>query len=159
MTKKMPLKTDLPGNPLDTALCICLYMTVFLLSLLFVTGCGKKDWPEPAVQEDRFDWKTVQGHREGNCLDIKASVQGNADNLDTIILELEGAKEICQDCPFSPTKRRVFPITSPEVEKKGSDIRIYCCPFQEDREYRWRLRGVNAFYAIKDVISDIQTSK
>lgn len=138
---------------------LILYMTVILLSLIFVTGCGKKDWPNPVAKEDRFEWKKVRGQREGNCLRIKAIVQGNINNLAKIVLELEEAKEICQGCPFSANDQMAFSLNAPEVEQQGSKIHIYCCPFQGGQEYRWRLRGINTFYAIKDVISDIHISK
>jgi hypothetical protein len=129
-------------------------LPVLLVLALLGWGCGKKEWPSPVLEQDRFAWQEVEGRRDGRCLDIRAVLSGDAGNLETVVLELEASREPCQGCPFQKTGEVRLAPSSEQMVLKGRVLRIRYCGLDPSMRYRWRLTATNVF----EVLGSITTS-
>lgn len=138
---------------LMTAVAICL--------LAGLVGCGKKGWPEPRVEEDRYQWAQIQHHRYGQCLDARALLEGESSNLRFVYLEwmeLEG-REDCPGCEFKLTGRVRLDDATEEFKRQNGVIRILFCGWDPDVSYRWRLTGANIHRGLGFTSSPVQFSR
>jgi len=125
------------------------------LACLLSAGCGKKEWPSPRTEKDRFSWASVRASRDDSCLVIRGKLQGASRNLKEIVLQLETSQELCPGCPFRPDQKAVYSLRHPSLSRKGAQITITHCPVEPDTALRLRLDGVNVFQQIPDAPSDI----
>lgn len=131
-------------------------LPVLALLAVFWLGCGKKEWPSPVLEQDRFAWQEVSGRREGGCLDVRAVLAGAADNLESVVLELEASREPCPGCPFQSTQKIRLTPSSERVELEGNTLLIRYCGLQESMRYRWRLTAANVYDALGTVTSSVR---
>lgn len=130
--------------------------TVLVLCLLAgLAGCGKKDWPSPRAEEDRFTWAGVNGTRQNGCLVARAELQGAYWNLASVRLEIETLAEPCPGCPFQPTRTVEFPPGSASVTQERELIRVSFCELDQEGFTRWRLAGLNRYSQLEDVTSQV----
>jgi hypothetical protein len=128
------------------------------LALFLLAGCGKKEWPRPQAHTQAFQWETVSATREGDCLEVRASMGGRWQNLGGVVLELAPAgPEDCPGCPFSPTQRVDFPLDSPTLSRQGEDVALKQCGLEPGTPYRWRLVGRNVAPMGRDAVSRVYT--
>jgi hypothetical protein len=128
---------------------------VLAAACLLPVGCGKKEWPSPRTEKDRFSWASVRASRDDSCLVIRGKLQGASRNLKEVVLQLETSQELCPGCPFRPDQRAVYPLRHPSLSRKGTQITITHCPVEPETALRLRLDGVNVFQQIPDAPSDI----
>mgnify|MGYP000060266549 CR=1 FL=1 len=124
-------------------------------------GCGKKDWPEPRLHEDRFQWTQLQHQRYDHCLDVRALLDGAASNLRFVTLEwmeMENGED-CPDCPFTATGRARLDDATAEFKRQNGVIRIVYCGWEPNVSYRWRLVGGNKYVGLGTTISEVQFSR
>ena len=139
------------STPLRTSL-----MALSLCLALLLAGCGKKSWPSPRAEEDRFTISQLTAERQGNCLNMQLRLSGNHQNLRGLVLELEGREEPCPGCPFTPTDTIRLSLSSPTVSRDGPRFSITWCGLQPERTYRWRLSAVNVYPSIPDERSNVR---
>ncbi|TVQ96536.1 MAG: hypothetical protein EA399_15745 [Desulfovibrionales bacterium] len=159
----MHFKAEVREENVETRLSLrggvisCLLMG---LVLVFGTGCGKKAWPEPQLDEDRFYWGQIQHQRQGACLDARALVHGAANKLGNVYLEwMEWDRpEDCPECPFEVTSRVLLADRSSELKRQNGVIRILLCEWDPDLSYRWRLVGMNVHRGLGAVESQVEYS-
>jgi hypothetical protein len=148
---------------IKTTKAIFLLASPGLLALLIFLqfGCGKKMWPEPRAEQDRFSWAVVNGTRAQGCLEIYGRLQGAYHNLAKLKLELEGSPEgqFCPTCPFLPDSEVSFPVSSAQVKRKGPLIEIRYCGLSPEMKYRWRLQGVNVFRELGQATSQVSIAE
>lgn len=139
------------------------YVICFAMAsvLLVGAGCGKKGWPEPRLDEDRFSWGQIQHQRQGACLDARALVDGAANKLGSVYLEWMrmDTKEDCPDCPFEVTGRVLLGDGSSEFKRQNGVIRILFCELEPEASYRWRLVGRNVHRGLGSVPSQVEFSR
>jgi len=140
------IKISLPSTCL-----LCLVLGSIALSL----GCGKKNWPEPIAEKDRFVWSEMSTKVEGNCLDITALLSGNVQNLAGLTLEVEMRSEPCSGCPFVPTARVRMGPGSEDWERRGALVHVTWCGLEPDKAVRWRLIGHPLHTVMADVPSRV----
>ena len=139
----------------------CLYqpgtLAVVLLALacLVPAGCGKKEWPSPRTEKDRFSWASVRAGRDGSCLVIRGELQGAVQNLKQVVLQLETSQELCPGCPFTPNQRASYALSDPSLRREGPVVTITHCPVQPDTAVRLRLDGENIYQQIPPASSDL----
>lgn len=123
-------------------------------------GCGKKGWPEPRLEEDRFQWGQIQHQRYDHCLDVRALLDGAAANLRSVTLEWMVLENATDDpgAAFVPTGRARLGDSSPEFKRQERVIRILFCGLEADASYAWRLVGRNRHAALDAVSSPVQLS-
>ena len=122
-------------------LIICIFI---ILGTMLLAGCGKKRWPTADVTQEKFHWENVNSTIKGKCLNIRASIKGNIQNVKKIVLLLEESGEMCQDCPFRATK--IVPVyTALGKDNTQSEFEFGYCKLKEDKSYRFRLKGINEF--------------
>lgn len=138
--------------------CMTCFLAVFLLA--FSMGCGKKGWPEPQIDEDRFFWGQIQHQRQGACLDARALVHGAADKLGDVYLEwMQGdIPEDCPECSFEVTGRVLLGDGASEFKRQNGVIRILFCEWDTESSYRWRLLGMNVHRGLGSVESHVEFS-
>ncbi|SDB07737.1 hypothetical protein SAMN05660653_00331 [Desulfonatronum thiosulfatophilum] len=139
------------------------WLLLFALVILGVigAGCGKKGWPVPQVDEDRFHWGEIQHQRQDACLDVRALVHGASKKLGFVHLEwmqLE-SNEDCPGCPFQPTGRILLGDGSSEFKRQNGVIRILLCEWEPSASYQWRLVGMNVHGGLGSVESPVQFSR
>jgi len=128
---------------------------ILAVACLLPTGCGKKKWPSPRTEKDRFSWTSVRASRDDSCLVIRGELQGAVRNLKEVVLQLETSQELCPGCPFSPDQRAVYSLRDPSLRREGARVTITHCPVEPDTALRLRLDGVNVFQQIPDAPSDV----
>ena len=133
------------------------YLAVLLFALvcLILAGCGKKEWPSPRTEKDRFSWASVRAARDGSCLVIRGELEGAVQNLKEVVLRLETSKELCPGCPFTPTSSAAYSLSDPSLSRKGASVIITHCPVEPDSAVRLRLEGVNVFQQIQPAVSEV----
>jgi hypothetical protein len=120
-----------------------------------VCGCGKKGWPEPILNKDRFVWSEISTKVQGQCLDITALLSGNVQNLARVTLEVEMRPEPCPGCPFSPTKIVRMDSGSELWDRRGALVHVQWCGLEKDKAVRWRLIGHSLHTSMADVPSRV----
>ncbi|WP_052507045.1 hypothetical protein [Desulfonatronovibrio magnus] len=134
--------------------CFTLILFTFCL-LAAVTGCGKKEWPEPDDSAEKFTISISNHEFSHGCLNIQALIDGNIRNLSLILLEIEGSDEPCPACPFLVTDTFAFQRDSKGLTMDGSKVSIRQCGLNPDLYYRARLRAVNIYPMIRDTVSSV----
>jgi hypothetical protein len=132
-----------------------LAVLILAAACLFSAGCGKKEWPSPRTEKDRFSWASVRASRDGSCLIVRARLEGAAHNLKEVVLRLETSQELCPGCPFTPTESAVYSPGDPSLSRRGNRVIITHCPVEPGRALRLRLDGVNVFRQIRDASSEV----
>lgn len=144
---------------MDKTVIFCIAAMLSFTTLLW--GCGKKGWPEPRLDEDRFHWAQIQHQRYDDCLDVRALLGGAATNLRFVTLEwmeLE-TNEDSPESPFIATGRTRLEDSSAEFKRQNGVIRILYCGLDPDTSYRWRLLGRNKHIGLEPSISPVQFSE
>ncbi len=133
------------------------WMYVLLAVLLLVTaGCGKKVWPEPDAQEEKFALQIENSEIDNSCLEIQAVISGNYRNLAGLVLELEEADEPCPGCPLRVDQTVNFGMNSPHVERQDERIQISYCGVDPKKYIRFRLVGSNVYSQISEAQSEVK---
>jgi|GEM_PF-1164756 hypothetical protein len=124
------------------------------LVVMLLGGCaiGVKKWPEAVKEEDRFELKLLEGSRNGQCMTLRLAVEGAANRLESVLVQYEivGEKsdEGCIGCPFIPREAELLQPGDEGFELSGNDLTLSFCTFEPDREYRFRVAGVNALSSL-----------
>lgn len=112
-----------------------------ILLIVLAAGCGNKQWPRPELAEESFAFTQVEGQRQGRCLLVRATVEGNPDAVGHVVVQIEEWDE-CQECPFRPSTyieyRRGDPRLSLDDEGR---LAVSYCDLDPNRPFRWRLAG------------------
>lgn len=138
----------------DNVHVVCIIGLLLGLSWLGM-GCGKKGWPEPIMDKDRFVWSEMSTEVEGRCLDITALLSGNVQNLARLTLELEIRSDPCPGCPFSPTNIVRMDAGSEDWKRRGALVHVQWCGLEPDKAVRWRLIGHPVHSSMADVPSRV----
>ncbi len=150
-----PRKTDENGMRMRTTILGLVLMLGLMLPGL--SGCGKKSWPEPNASQERYDFKSESAQIRHNCLNIKAKISGNKDNISKIILEITetDTPTDCPTCPFHPEMRVEFPLSDPQLQINKGTLTLQYCSLEADASYRWRLVGYNSYPGLGAVTSRV----
>lgn len=127
------------------------FLSVLLLVLVASSqACGVKKWPAPVSGEDALAWGEAVSFRDGACLDFLGTVQGDMDNVETIVLLIESRtlSRHCPQCPFDPGKRVDLNLSDSRLEVSGNRIRFDYCGLDPYRYVRWRVYMVNTFTSL-----------
>ncbi|WP_291319057.1 hypothetical protein [Desulfonatronospira sp.] len=127
-----------------------------VLLLVLGAGCGKKVWPEPEADDERFEIKIEQARLEGDCLYVQARLRGNYQNLTGVILEVEESVVPCPGCPFMATSSEVLSPGAQEVHMDGDLLQVSHCGVDSEKYKRVRLTGVNVYRDLGDVRSNVK---
>jgi len=136
-------------------------VVVALCLIVGTSGCGRKEWPGPQLEQDRFHWAQIRHQRHDQCLDVRALLDGAATNLRFVNLEwmaLEGSED-CPGCPFSATGRVRLDDSSTNFKRRNGVIRIFFCGWESGVSYRWRLVGANKHRGLEMTKSAVQFSR
>lgn len=132
-----------------------LFVIVMTLLLLHIglLGCGRKDWPEPMAEQERFDITDPTGNLGDGCLEVRARLRGASGNLTRLVLELQptGEDAACPTCPFHAEQRIEVPLDAPNLEISKRSLLLTHCGLERGRAYRWRLVGYSGYPGIKPV--------
>lgn len=127
-----------------------------IMLLVLGAGCGKKVWPEPEADDERFEIEIEQARLEGECLHVQARLIGNYRNLAGVILEVEESVVPCPGCPFMATSSEVLSPGAQEVHMDGDLLQVSLCGFDPEKYNRVRLTGVNVYRDLGDVHSNVK---
>lgn len=131
------------------------WIALLLLALLVAAACGKKDWPSVQDEKEAFAWQAITAEQEGSCLTVSARLTGAAQNLASVVLELEAAQDLCRECPFQASRRTVYPLSAAQVKQEGLRLWLSHCGLEKGRRYRLRLLGRNRFSGMEAQISQV----
>lgn len=121
----------------------------------WLAGCGKKTWPEPKADAERFDFKDLSSEIKDGCLAIKSRIKGKKENLAKLTLELteSGGDADCPGCPFIPQTKVEVALDAPNLKFNGLKFTLTHCDIKPGVNYRWRLIGANAYPGIGNVVT------
>lgn len=128
--------------------------------MLGLAACGKRDWPEPRLSEDRYRIRTVNVTRAQGCIVVDMELAGawqNLENLRLLVEPIGGQDGGCADCPFQPTVSRFFGPGASEVKRSMNRLVITSCGFDAARTYRVQVVGSNIYPQLSLVMSDVKT--
>lgn len=131
-----------------------LLLLVFALFCTAVLGCGRKQWPEPKAEGERFSIRDATAELQDGCLTVRGRLSGAHGNLDRMVLELaetgEGAS--CPTCPFHAETRVQSTVdeTAPDANfrREGRRFIFRHCGLTPGVIHRWRLVGYNSYPGI-----------
>lgn len=119
-------------------------VAVLVLTLvLFAGGCGRKGPPAPQSDEDRFFFSNSTGTLSGGCINVRTSVGGNREMLESVSLLLEDMTVACPTCAFRPMGRVDLQLFDPRVNIRGNIVQVTWCEISGGKEYRFQLVGNN----------------
>ncbi len=127
-----------------------------VMLLVLGAGCGKKVWPEPEADDERFGIKIEEARLEDKCLHITSRITGNYRNLAGLTLEVEESGVPCPGCPFMATSSEVLSPGSDRVNLDGDFLQFSYCRMDPEKYNRIRLTGVNVFRDLGDVHSNVK---
>ncbi len=137
---------------------VCIVLLLVTILALATYSCGRKKWPAPQLEQEVLAWGELSAVRNQQCLQINAELQGKHSNLQAVVLELEGSKIPCLECPLQPTQRLSFSLGSQQVQKKDHTLSINYCELDPDLYYRFRLLAENIFPGLEAASSKIITA-
>ena len=152
VSKKMEARVNWTASARRIALPATI---LFVAACLAIAGCGKKEWPSPRTEADRFAWQQVSAQREGTCLLIRGELEGAWQNLKRVVLQLETSDELCPGCPFSPDRSASYPLDDTSLRREGSRVAITHCGIEPETAVRLRLAGENVYSQIPEELSGI----
>lgn len=129
---------------------------VIALLCLSLAACGRKAWPEPHTEKERFTvGKTAGAVSESGCLSISTRIRGAWRNAESVVLEIQPADspEYCPGCPFAPTERITFHRDAAELIIRSGQVKLTYCPSEPHASYRFRLTVINSFRRLGPVLS------
>lgn len=136
---------------------VALLLAALLVPML--AACGKREWPQPKLSEDRFRIRSLSVRRARGCLIVDCELAGAWQNLESVRLLIEplgdGPGDGCATCPFLPRATRLYSLSAPEVRQDMNRIVITACDLDPAKPYRLQLVAVNAFPALKPVLSEL----
>lgn len=121
----------------------------FAALVLLPAACGKKTWPEPKSEQDRFGWRQVEGRMDEGCLDITARLSGNWESLRAVTVEYAplDTGDYCPGCPFRPAGQATYEQGMTGFTQDKSRLAVRHCPASAPGErqgrYVFRLLGLN----------------
>lgn len=140
-----------------TARAVRVIFPLAILAFILSSGCGKKDWPEPDLDYERFEWVSADAEMRRTCLVATGELTGAIDNLDAVYVELERGD--CPGCPFLPDSRQGYELPSPMVQLTGNSVTINVCGLDAGSTWRWRLVGRNKYDALGEALSGVGVAK
>lgn len=135
------------------ALCLALVPTL--------SGCGKKGAPMPDYSSRLFSWSNVSAVMSGDgCLSVSGAVDGSAENLADMVLELQPLDSSCEGCPFVPFLTHLVTAADAWENPSGRSFRFAYCPplASPDAVYLWRLAGRNVFSSLPPALTPVQVT-
>lgn len=138
----------------DRRLLALALLAVLLLPLL--ASCGKKGWPEPLILQERFEFGNLYGVREGDCLVVKARLEGKWENMTSVRLEFSDTDIDCPTCPFHPSQESLLAMDDPELSVEDEVLTIRHCGLDPSATYRWRLVGYNVHEELEPETSEVR---
>lgn len=128
-------------------------IALLVLASLFLSGCGRKGWPEPMAESERFSFSQPTGSLREGCLEVRVLLRGKSENLNKLELELapSGEDADCPTCPFRAKERVEVPLDAPNLEISKRSLLLTQCGLEPDRAYRWRLVGHSSYPGIAPV--------
>lgn len=131
------------------------FLILVLFLALALTGCGKKVWPEPDVDQEKFSLSILEHEVFNGCINILVNVAGNYRNVARLTIELEESDEPCPACPFLPTASFPREPGSAGMTRANGQIRLTHCGLDQDKYYRFRIRASNIYSIIRDERSEV----
>ena len=126
---------------------------IFCILLSFFS-CGRKKWPTPITREDTFKFGKIVVYKKNDCLNINGNIIGNTKNIKELWLEVEDFSS-CIKCPFKPTFRIRYPLSSKYLELKHNSFLLTYCKNKGHKVSRLRIVGINKFKVLEPVFSEI----
>ncbi len=124
-------------------------------------ACGKKIMPVPQDNRELFQWRSTTATATPNgCIAARGEVQGNVDNLASIILEIQpidGSGDSCAGCPFQATARQEFRPEKQITPQGAAIVEMTMCPDRKAPAYRWRMVGLNVLTRFAHALGKVQT--
>ena len=137
---------------------LCL-LSVMLIPMLFISGCGKKANPVPDNSRQSFVWHNVFAQVvESGCVSITGSAGGATHNMSIINLELQPYAEGCEVCPFVPQESAQIPAVEAWESPGGNTFRFTHCPAVRAGVYRWRLAGIHTMPGMPVIITPVRVT-
>lgn len=125
--------------------------------LVLAAACGKKEWPQPIVDDEMITVDHLEARMDQSCLLINAKLGGKLVNLEYFLIEIE--KDGCPTCPFTPTiVRKAYPFGKTVYRRENSFIFTLCQPI-DAQVIRIRLKADNTHHIIAPALSKIVTLK
>lgn len=131
---------------------------VLIPAICACQACGKKNWPAPIAEEERFVWSEMSARVENGCLDITALLSGKVHNLAALTLEVEMRNKACPGCPFVPTSKVRLDPGDSAWERDGALVHVTWCGLQPDMALRWRLVGHSIYTSMEDARSIVHST-
>ncbi|WP_461833833.1 hypothetical protein [Desulfothermus sp.] len=129
-----------------------LFCIFFILILFF--SCGRKKWPTPITDEDTFKFGKIVVYKKNDCLNINGNIIGNTKNIKELLLEVEELSS-CIKCPFKPTLRIRYPLSSKYLHLKHNSFLLTYCKNKGHKVSRLMIVGINKFKVLEPVFSEI----
>lgn len=121
-------------------------VSVCLIVVYLLSGCGKTGYPAPPDDSRAFAWKEVSAKMAGRCIAFSGSFSGAYENFDGIRVELDILKgpDDCPGCPFTAEEVAEISPSKAGFSRSAGTVGFSYCP-QVAPAYRWRLAGISRY--------------
>jgi hypothetical protein len=130
--------------------------------LLALAACGKRDWPNPKLSEDKFRIRSMEVSRAKGCVIVSVELAGSWQNLQSMRVLLESVGDApgdgCAQCPFVPRISRLYGLDAPELRRDLNRIVITTCGLDPAKTYRVQVVAGNIYPALSHVMSELKVS-
>jgi len=129
------------------------------ITLVGLVSCGKRDWPSPNLNEDRYRIRSINVTRAQACVVVDMELAGAWQNMDSVRLLIEpigtGPGDGCAECPFQPRVSRFYGPGAAEVKRDMNRLIITACDLDPTKTYRVQVVANNIYPTLSLVMSPI----
>lgn len=147
------------GKKMSSLLKRTKIMISFFIVLMFSIGivaCGKKGPPLPQKINQLYSFQDVYVHlNSAGSLTVMGTINGARQNVQALVLEIEGYDENCSTCPFVPAESFAIDPRAVWDSNIPQEFSFTVMPTKQFVAYRWRVVGHNSILGLPTVVTPV----
>ena len=129
-------------------------LVLITIMSLFLSACGKKEWPNAILDQDRITISSLVGEIKNDTFIATIDFVNGINNIASLTLKLE-AFEDCRTCPFQPTISKIYELRDKDFSQKGSVITLLYPNVNGKKAYKWQIIMENDYSTIEKLVSKV----
>ena len=143
-------------NFLPKQIHLLISLTCLIVFSAMIASCGRKGPPLPQKMSQLYSFQDVYVHQNPlGTLTIEGVINGARENVQALVLEIEGYDESCLTCPFVPAESFNIEFRETWNNTVPREFSFTVMPTKLFEQYRWRLIGHNNISGLPNVVTPV----